>query len=103
MKQSEKVTTASGFQWETGGSGSIGAPSLSRSVLIFLTPRILNAFQKGVVTAHVHANRPTTLQPTHFSYFFLMTCSSLSFTKCIKEEQPAELPTQQHTQVPASR
>lgn len=49
MKQSAEVTTASGFQWDTGGSGSIGAPSLSRSVLIFLTPRILNSFQKGAL------------------------------------------------------
>lgn len=31
-------TTASGFQWDTGGSGSMGAPSLSRSVLTLQTP-----------------------------------------------------------------
>lgn len=31
-------TTASGFQSDTGGSGSMGAPSLSRSVLTLQTP-----------------------------------------------------------------
>lgn len=35
---SRGFTTASGFQWDTGGSGSMGAPSLSRSVLTLQTP-----------------------------------------------------------------
>ena len=32
------LTTASGFQWVTGGTGSMGAPSLSRSQLTSSTP-----------------------------------------------------------------
>lgn len=91
MKQSAEVTTASGFQWDTGGSGSIGAPSLSRSVLIFLTPRTLNSFQKGALR-HVFLQTGPQLHSQHiFHIFFLMTCNSLCFTKRTKEEQAAEL------------
>lgn len=79
MKQSAEVTTASGFQWDTGGSGSIGAPSLSRSVLIFLTPRILNSFQKGALR-HVFLQTGPQLHSQHiFHIFFLMTCKSLLY------------------------
>lgn len=97
MKQSAEVTTASGFQWDTGGSGSIGAPSLSRSVLIFLTPRILNSFQKGALH-HVFLQTGPQLHSQHiFHIFFLMTCNSLCFTKRTKEEQAAELSHTAHT------
>jgi hypothetical protein len=37
-KQQSGLTTASGFQCVTGGTGSMGAPSLSKSQLTSSTP-----------------------------------------------------------------
>lgn len=76
----EKLTTASGFQWETGGSGSIGAPSLSRSVLIFLTPEVLDTHSE--TCSHAITNSPITLQSIHFSQSFFEECL-LSILKSI--------------------
>lgn len=67
------LTSTSGFQWHTGGSGRIGAPSRSKSELDFLTPELEKVQQRDQYYVNTHVRLRSVIR-----MFF---CLVLQFTK----------------------